>query len=252
MNKKSIEAKLALAESFVELAEVMPLDSVTINMVVDQVGKHRKTFYYHFSDKNQLIIWLFRYELANELLKEFGSERLVYQSVEGDFPQFPFYLRNADDGRQIYNAPSFDAMYRCLERRRRYYRCVFSKIGPGTLEHYLLNLYQPVLADDIRFLLEGSLREHSDIARAAIRERIDRRYSLDFLAEFFTGAFVSRFIQRLNYASTGRTAEDISPFENVIHDSMDLIIHQEVLRASMECANVSPAGCEDDAPGTER
>ena len=230
MSKKSIEAKLALAESFVELAETVPIDAITVNMVVEQVGKHRKTFYYHFSDKHQLIAWLFRYELALELERIFPEEKLIYESETGGFSEFPFYARNIGDAQRIYNAPFFDAVYRCFERRRKYYRNVFSHLGPGTLEHYLLDLYQPAIADDIYYLIERKLLEQNMLLRENVRERIDRCYSVDFLAGFFTGAFVSRYIQRLNYASVGRTAEDISPFENVIHDSLGWIIHQEVMR----------------------
>lgn len=231
MSKKSVEAKLALAESFVELAETMPIDAITINMIVEQVGKHRKTFYYHFSDKQQLIAWLFRYELGKELESIFLPETLIYEPSTGSFPEFPYYARNIGEIQRIYNAPFFDALYSCFERRRSYYRNVFSNLGPGTLEHYLLNLYQPAMTDDVHYLIERKLLEQNVILRENVREKIDRCYSVDFLAEFFTGAFISRYIQRLNYAPVGRTAEEISPFENVIHDSLGWIIHQEVLRA---------------------
>lgn len=60
MNQKHVEAKLQLATAFAELAGQTPPERITINMIVDRLGKHRKTFYYHFSGKEQLIIWLFR------------------------------------------------------------------------------------------------------------------------------------------------------------------------------------------------
>ncbi len=239
MSRKSIEAKLALAESFVELAETMPIDAITVNMIVEQVGKHRKTFYYHFSDKRQLIAWLFRFELAQELERIFPKEKLIYEPASSDFSAFPFYARNIGEAQRIYNAPFFDVLYRCFERRRKYYRNVFSQLGPGTLEHYLLDLYQPAIAQDIYYLIERKLLEQNLLLRENVREKVDRSYSVDFLAGFFTGAFVSRYIQRLNYASVGRTAEDISPFENVIHDSLGWIIHQEVMRAAHDSSEDS-------------
>ena len=232
MNKRNVSAKLALAESFVELAEMRPLDDITVNMIVDGLGKHRKTFYYHFSDKQQLIAWLFRYELAQMLEESFPRELLVYEGGDGPFSEFPYYVRNIGDAGRIYNAPFFDGLYSCFERRRRYYRNVFSKLGPDTLEHYLMTLYRPAIADDIRYLIRRKVSEQNLIDQVGILGKVDRAYSVDFLADFFTGAFVSRYVQRLNYASVGRTAEEVSPFENVIHDSLGWIIHQEVTKAA--------------------
>jgi len=231
---KSLEAKLALAQSFVELAESMPIDDITVNMVVDSLGKHRKTFYYHFPSKGHLVVWLFRYELSRELERIFRPEQLVYGPEDDPCADFAFYARNIDADQRIYNAPFFDGLYGCFERRRNYYRNVFSKLGPGSLEHYLLNLYLPVISDDIHYLIERKISEQKLMVREDIRIRVDRGYSVDFLAEFFTGAFISRYIQRLNYASVGRTAEEISPFENVIHDSLGWLIHQEVTRHALD------------------
>lgn len=226
--KKGIEAKLALAEAFVELVEQMPLERVTINMIVDCVGKHRKTFYYHFSSKDDLIVWLFRYELACELEKVFTPEQLVYEPEGGHYTDFAYYARNLAAGLRIYNAPFFDALYACFGRRRKYYQRVFAILGQGTFESYLIRLYQPALEDDIRYLLDRKLLEQNMMEREGIREKVCSRYSISFLSEFFTCAFISRYVQRLNYAPDDQLFDDIAPFENVIHDSIGWIIHQEV------------------------
>lgn len=224
------EAKMNLAESFVELAEDVPIDHITINMIVDQIGKHRKTFYYHFGNKEQLITWLFRYELGVALEQLFPPDILIYEQDANPLSIFPFYVRNIGEEDRIYNARFFDALYGCFEQRRRYYRNVFSKLGPGTLEHYLLSLYKPAIEDDIRYLLDRELGRQNILVQGSAKQALDNACSTDFLAEFFTGAFVSRFIQRLNYASVGRTISEISPYENVIHDSLGWLVHQQVCR----------------------
>lgn len=249
MAHRSVEAKLSLAESFAEIAEATPLDRITVNMVVSQLGKHRKTFYYHFSDKGQVIVWLFRYELACKLEETFDARQLIYETSEGQFGEFPYYARNVADEGRIYNAPFFDAAYSCFERRRAYYRNVFSSLGPGTLEHYLLELYRPALVDDIRYLIDRELSKHSAITREGLRTCVDREYSVAFLADFFTGAFVSRWVQRLNYEPIGRTVEQVSPFENVIHDSLGWIIHQEVVRVASSLGESEAKGAGESAEG---
>ncbi len=229
-----IQAKMNLAESFVQLAEEMPIDHITVSMVTDRIGKHRKTFYYHFANKDQLIIWLLRCELGIVLKQRFPAESLIYEQGDGPLAAFPYYMRCIDEDDRIYNARFFDALYGCLERRRTYYRNVFSKLGPGTLEHYLLNLYQPAIEDDIRYLLDRELRKRDIIVQGGAKRAIDNACSADFLAAFFTGAFVSRFIQRLNYSAMGRTIDEISPYENVIHDSLGWLVHQQVCRLVRE------------------
>ncbi len=50
-------AKEILAESFRELAELKPIDKITIQDIVDNCGYSPATFYRHFKDKYDLIAW---------------------------------------------------------------------------------------------------------------------------------------------------------------------------------------------------
>ena len=67
MNQKHVEAKLQLATAFAELAGQTPPERITINMIVDRLGKHRKTFYYHFEDIYALLRWIFEEDCASQL-----------------------------------------------------------------------------------------------------------------------------------------------------------------------------------------
>ncbi|MGN0302333.1 MAG: TetR family transcriptional regulator, partial [Anaerotardibacter sp.] len=60
----ALDTKLLIADAFVELCEENGLRKVSISDVVAKTGKNRKTFYYHFVDKESLIIWKFRYDLG--------------------------------------------------------------------------------------------------------------------------------------------------------------------------------------------
>ena len=66
-----LDTKLLIADAFVELCDEMPLKRVSISDIVQRTGKNRKTFYYHFVDKEALIIWRFRYDLGLELQRKF-------------------------------------------------------------------------------------------------------------------------------------------------------------------------------------
>lgn len=49
--------KRAIASAFEELLEVTPLEQITVSAIAERTGINRQTFYYHFHDIHELIIW---------------------------------------------------------------------------------------------------------------------------------------------------------------------------------------------------
>ena len=81
-----------MGESFVSLAEKLPIERISVSDIVAASGKNRKTFYYHFEDKAHLIRWVFRNDLAETLLERFDSDHLVYEREEdGAIADKPYY-----------------------------------------------------------------------------------------------------------------------------------------------------------------
>lgn len=66
--------KKALAQSLKELMCELPFEKITINDVSEKSDLSRNTFYYHFSDINDLLEWIY----ANEVVK--GLEN--YENLE--------------------------------------------------------------------------------------------------------------------------------------------------------------------------
>ena len=60
----ALSTMLLISDAFVELCDEMPLRKVSISDIVERTGKNRKTFYYHFENKDRLIIWIFRYDMG--------------------------------------------------------------------------------------------------------------------------------------------------------------------------------------------
>lgn len=56
MKKKT--TKQILAESFLELAETKRIDKITITDITNNCGMSQPTFYNHFKDKYDLIVWI--------------------------------------------------------------------------------------------------------------------------------------------------------------------------------------------------
>ena len=56
---KSAHTKQLLAESLQRLVREKPLSQITVQDIVDGCGLSRRTFYYHFEEKQDLIDWVY-------------------------------------------------------------------------------------------------------------------------------------------------------------------------------------------------
>ncbi|UWG98715.1 TetR/AcrR family transcriptional regulator C-terminal domain-containing protein [Dehalobacter sp. DCM] len=63
--KMHVNAKQVLADSIIDLAKKRPIDKITVQNIVDHCHAGRRTFYNHFSDKYDLVNWIFKTNLDN-------------------------------------------------------------------------------------------------------------------------------------------------------------------------------------------
>lgn len=154
-----------MGESFVSLAEKLPIERISVSDIVAASGKNRKTFYYHFEDKAHLIRWVFRNDLAETLLERFDSDHLVYEREgDGAIADKPYYAFKKVGVRSLDGSEFFQALADTLEKRRAYYAKALHSTEKDGLRSYLYKLYVPALERDIRFILSN--RSLSDSARA--------------------------------------------------------------------------------------
>lgn len=227
MDEKKYEAKLRFANAYVGLCSNEPVERITVGQISDAAGRSRKTFYCHFADKEELPRWIFRYDLACGLEAAFAPDSLVYATKDA-FSDLPLYARTFDAKGRIDNALFFETLSLSLERRRDYYRKQFSIVGVGTLDTYLHEVYTPLLREDVLHLIDIECGEEGFLSLGG-RASLDRGSTIDFLAEFYTGAFISRIIRQIHDAPSNRTIEDIRPFQNIIHESLRLMIREHVV-----------------------
>lgn len=62
--------KNALAQSMKELMLKTPMEKINIKDITDKCGLNRKSFYYHFKDKYELVNWIFYTEFVSEINKD--------------------------------------------------------------------------------------------------------------------------------------------------------------------------------------
>lgn len=89
-------SKEILAESFRELADIKPIDKITIKDIVDNCGYSPATFYRQFKDKYDLIAWDYAKEIGR-IMGDIGGEEQWQKSLEDGayyYQEHMVYLSN--------------------------------------------------------------------------------------------------------------------------------------------------------------
>lgn len=68
--------KSAIAASMKQLMQKIPFDHITIADIIKKCGISRKTFYYHFKDKYDLINWIFSTEIIDQIVENTTLDNL--------------------------------------------------------------------------------------------------------------------------------------------------------------------------------
>lgn len=75
---RSDHTKQILADSLEELAKTTPLSKITVQMICENCGLSRRTFYYHFDERQDLIDWVY----AND--REQSVRETSAQTLQGN------------------------------------------------------------------------------------------------------------------------------------------------------------------------
>lgn len=90
MSKPELTKHL-MADTLKKLTKSIPLDKITVRDIVDVCGLNRKTFYYHFQDKQALINWIFDTEFAS-LTSLKSDNAIINELLEHLYENKEFYM----------------------------------------------------------------------------------------------------------------------------------------------------------------
>jgi len=206
-----------IADTLVALSDEIPLKKISVSDIVERAGKNRKTFYYHFENKDSLIYWIFRHDLAQNLQKHFPEDILVFEEQgEDKLPQFPYYITRKTGVRSLDHSEFFHNFSLTLEAKRKFYRQALLDNGPSSLRSYLYRLYNQAMRRDVEHILA---------------DRYLSSGSIQFLSEFYTCAFLYYYINKCcdQIYETSLIA-DAGPFKNIIHSSLEKEIQEAQLK----------------------
>ena len=215
----AFETKMTIADALMRIVETKSLRKISVADIVSEVGMNRKTFYYHFTDKNNLVAWIFRYDLA-QILKQRIEENYLIYSKEGDktFDDLPYYTLVKKGVRSIDGLPFVDAFITTLESNRKFYAQALLDSSPTGLPAYLRRIYIPALERDTAFILSN---------------RFLGKEQQRFLAEYHFEALLGYMTTHLLHNDTTPALQNFGPFGNIMHTSIaDTIARQQHVRAA--------------------
>lgn len=119
--------KRALANALKALMQEIPFARISVADICDKCDMNRKSFYYHFQDKYELLNWIFDMEFIE--LNEHGSAE---QSIE-----------------------EMTALFRILFDNRIFYRNALSVQGQNSLSEHIREIALPVLQNRLQEALSS-------------------------------------------------------------------------------------------------
>ena len=134
---ESIITKKALASSLKKLLEVMPFEKITIADICDGCSMNRKSFYYHFRDKYDLVNWIFDTEFL-----EIARDALD--------PNCRFGERTRKHWRSIREICNY------LYENHSFYQKVLTYRGQNSLSDHFREVCYPVFAHRMMLTLENT------------------------------------------------------------------------------------------------
>ena len=100
--------KKGLAVSLKKLLSKKELSKITISNITDECGVNRQTFYYHFKDIYDLLEWVYKNEVIDEIdnKDEDWQQRFLYI--------FKYVLKNKEFVKNTYNSISREYLLRFI------------------------------------------------------------------------------------------------------------------------------------------
>ena len=117
--------KRALAQALKDLMRQYPFQKISVGQICARCGMNRKSFYYHFRDKQDLVYWIFRTE----------------------------FLENVHFADRPNGWVLLTCICRYLYGEREFYRAALALHGQNSLREYLRDLVRPLLLELASHLL---------------------------------------------------------------------------------------------------
>lgn len=124
--------KQALSTALKELMEEIPFDKIHIADICNRCGMNRKSFYYHFKDKYDLLNWIFDTEFSS-FTKDLSQAEELNDHIDALQNIFNYFYENRD-----------------------FYRMALQTEGQNSFPEHFKEFVTPVLKQQIEYLFGNS------------------------------------------------------------------------------------------------
>lgn len=107
--------KKALANSLKKLLSKKELSKITVSNITEDCGVNRQTFYYHFKDVYDLLEWIYKNEVIQEIEDNHNNTYDTWQ--QGFSYIFEYILENKQFARNTYYSISRDFLLRFIYKQ---------------------------------------------------------------------------------------------------------------------------------------
>lgn len=169
----SVNTKAEIMEAFSRILEKKKIQNVTIKDITDECGLNRKTFYYYFSDVDDLMDETFDHEFARYAARvEQGTP--VKEAITG---LFRMVYEHREIIFHIYNSNGHDHMTSYVQNGL---KGIFIRfIEQSTGGRIITEVNRQTVADAMTYIISGFIFDWIDSnMKEDYRELIDRAYSI--------------------------------------------------------------------------
>lgn len=182
MGRRS-SSKTRIAECFIQLVVESsdPSKRVSTTDIVNRLGMDRKSFYRYFDNTSDLVVWIFRSELAETLAgSAFEGFTLEYPdpSLFDAYPDLAFFARGPLVEGRFDQSEFTKALAAMLNGKSEYYQRILTYPCYLDFYYYLLSLFKPAIRSSIVQMIGPDLMMPEG--------------EIDFLTEYHTVAYIGR------------------------------------------------------------
>lgn len=168
----------------------------------------RRSFYYYFNDRESLVYWIFRNDLAEALRDLDVSQGCLVYDASG----MPYYTHDEGTIESHHHYVFLNALFNAFSKHGDFYAKALHDNQPGSLSGYISALYRPLFtrvvkqAHAMECLSDASCQIMSDLYLSAlisfIREHVSdlngihRKDYLEALDAMATSCFISKYLRR--------------------------------------------------------
>ncbi len=153
--------KKSLASSLKALLIDSPFEKVSVGEICAECGINRKSFYYHFKDKYELVVWVFRQEFQDIFDIKENASSFITRLAEYFYENRSFYKRilpidGQNNFREYLSEYSLDAFTEAAKAR----------MDPSLINVPCLKLYADFLSYSIyRWLCSSDVKPCDEFAQ---------------------------------------------------------------------------------------